>query len=213
MRNVLQGWGVNEWVAVGSALIAVLSFALNWAMVRRQTALQYESLRAQMDADMMAWAHEAIDLVSDGVRLAKGRGGAYAEEELRPALLETTQRLSAVADRGRLFFPNVDHDKFGAHKEKAFQGFRPAVLDAVVFASYQVDRIDPRNLGPDQEAADFLVRCRRMLVSEVQAAVDPRRRGRMMKRLAGGDASGHSASDASELRKDLHARYPDRRSG
>ena len=177
MGDWLNNLGVNEWVAIGSALIAVLSFVFNWAVVRRQMAMQYESLRAQMDGEMMAWAHEAIDLVSDGARLAKGRGLAYGEQELRPMLLETAQRLSAAADRGRLFFPNVEHHKHGQDKEAAFQGFRPVILDAVIFAHYQVDKIEPSGAGPDQAAADYLTKCRRLLVSEVQSAVDPRRRG------------------------------------
>lgn len=115
-------WGVNEWVAVGSALLAVASLALNWLVVRRQTELQFETLKAQMDAEVFSWAHEAIDLVSQSVALARGRKEVYSPDEFQRLALETEHKLSAVTDRGRLFFPNEAHGSVGKDKEVAFQG-------------------------------------------------------------------------------------------
>ena len=100
-----MNWGVNEWVAVLSAALAVISLGLNWLVVRRQTELQYETLRAEMDAEVIAWAHEAIDQVSKAAALARGRGETYGAEELHRMALEACQSLSSIADRGRLFFP------------------------------------------------------------------------------------------------------------
>jgi hypothetical protein len=91
-------WGVNEWIAVGSAALALASLVLNWLVVRRQTELQYETLRAEMDAEVIAWAHEAIDLVSSGAALARGRGIAYAPDEFRRLVFETSHKRSS-------FFP------------------------------------------------------------------------------------------------------------
>lgn len=210
--SAVAGWGVNEWVAVSSALLALVSLLLNFAVVRRQIALQFESLKAQTDGEAMAWANDAIDLVSEGVLLARGRGVAFPADEMRRRLLEVSQRLSSTADRGRLFFPNEEHRTHGRDKEKAFQGYRPVILDTVIFAHYQLDKVDPTEPGPDQAACEYLVRCRRLLVSEVQSAVDPRRRGRMLRRLASGkSASGETASfkAAAALADDLRARYPD----
>jgi hypothetical protein len=178
-------WGVNEWVAVGSALLALASLVLNWMVVRRQTELQYETLRAEMDAEVIAWAHEAIDLVAEATTLARGRGATYAAEEFRRLAHETSHKLSSIADRGRLFFPNEEHDSHGQEKEAAFQGFRPPILDAIVFSCTRLDRMDAEG-GPDQAAADFFTKCRRLLVSEAQNAIDPRRRKQMLDRLATG---------------------------
>jgi hypothetical protein len=202
-------WGPNEWVAVVSAALALLSLVLNWLVVRRQTALQFETLKAEMDAEVLAWAHEAIDLVSQGASLAKGRGSVYAAEEFRRLALETAQKLSAAADRGRLFFPNEAPEKHGQDKEAAFQGFRPPVLDAVVFASGQVERLAPEG-GADDDAAAFLTKCRRLLVSEAQNAIDPRRRGQMLRRLAIGrmDDKKSAFAAAAELGEAMEARYP-----
>lgn len=138
-----MAWGASEWVAVASAALALASLLLNWAVVRRQTQLQFESLKAQMDAEVLAWAHEVINLVSQAEALARGCGVTYAPDEFRRIAHETAQSLSAAADRGRLFFPNLTPDAHGQHKEAAFQGFRQPILDAVIFSCTQIERMIP----------------------------------------------------------------------
>ena len=201
---------IEGWVAVVSAVLAVASLVLNWLVVRRQTELQFETLKAEMDAEVIAWSHEAIDQVSQGIALARGRGVAYVGDELARLVHETSQKLSSIADRGRLFFPNEAPDQHGQDKESAFQGFRPVILDAVVFACNRLARIDANAAGPDTEAAEFLSKCRRLLVSEAQNAIDPRRRGQMLRRLAVGrlddKTSGYAL--AAELGETLESLYP-----
>lgn len=201
--------GVNEWVAAGSALLALASFVLNWAVINRQIALQYETLKAEMDAEVIAWAHEAIDAVSDGVALARGRGRAYNAEECARLQHKAAQRLSSLADRGRLFFPNEAPDSHGQDKETAFQGYRQPILDAMVFASERVQRM-AHGGEPDEEAAAFLTKCRRLLVSEAQNAIDPRRRDQMLRRLAVGrrDDKISAFAMAAEIGEAMEARYP-----
>jgi len=205
-----MAWGVNEWVAVTSALLALVSLALNWLVVRRQTELQYETLRAEMDAEVIAWTHEAIDQVSKAAALARGRGATYSGEELSRLAFEACQNLSSIADRGRLFFPNESPETHGRDKEAAFQGYRPPILDAVVFASSRIGRMDTGAASPDTEAAEFLTKCRRLLVSEAQNAIDPRRRGQMLRRLAIGrsDDKVSAYALAAELGEALESLYP-----
>jgi len=203
-------WGLNEWIAVLSALLALVSLALNWAVVQRQTALQFETLKAEMDAEVVAWASEAINLVSEAIGLARGRGALYPAGDFRRLAAEAAGKLSAVADRGRLFFPNVSPDAHGAGKEAAFQGYRQPILDAIVFACAQMSRMDPVASGPDEAAAEFLSKCRRLLVSEAQNAVDPRRRAQMLRRLAIGrtDDKKSAFAVAAELGEAFETRYP-----
>lgn len=204
-----MSWGVNEWVAAVSALLALASLVLNWLVVRRQTALQFETLKAEMDSEVVAWAHEAIDQVSHGAVLARGRGH-YTPEEFARLAHETANRLSSIADRGRLFFPNAEPTRHGQEKEGAFQGYRQPILDAVVFACGRVERLAEEEASIDEEAAQFLVKCRRLLVTEAQNAIDPRRRGQMLRRLAIGrmDDAVSSFKVAAELGEALEARYP-----
>ena len=48
-------WGVNEWVAVISAILAIVSLAFNYMVVRKQTELQTATLRVEMDSEVIAW--------------------------------------------------------------------------------------------------------------------------------------------------------------
>lgn len=206
----MESWGLETWLAVGSATLAVASFVLNWRIVNSQMTMQFESLKAQMDADMLAWAHEASDALSEGVLLARGRGACFPPEEMRIRRLTAAQRLSSLGDRGRLFFPNHAPDSHGQDREAAFKGFRPPILDTVVFGYYQLDRLDCEGREPDAEAADYLIRCRRLLISELQQAIDPRRRGQMLTRLSRNrrDGGGADFRSAADLGESLEARYP-----
>ena len=203
-------WNGETWVAAISALLALASLVLTWIVVRKQTQLQFESLKAQMDSEVVAWVQEAIDLVSQAHALACGRGVQYPADEFRRLAFETAHKLSSAADRGRLFFPNEAPDAHGQDKEAAFQGFRQPILDAVIFAHGQLERLAPDGPGPDQEAATFLNKCRRLLVSEAQNAIDPRRRGQMLKRLSIGrmDDKKSAFAVAAELGETIEARYP-----
>lgn len=207
----LSALGPNEWISIVSALVALASFVASLIVVRRQNTLQFEQLKAHMDAEVMDWAQEAIDVISEGAALARGLGVAHEQTEGRRRAIDLAQRLSGIADKGRLFFPNTSHDKHGLEKEGAFRGYRPAILDAVIFAHYQVDRLDPTVTEPDMTACEYLTRCRRLLVSEVQRSVDPRRRGKMLKQLASGKFSdgGSDFAAVSKLGEDLRARYPE----
>ncbi len=206
----MENWGLETWLAVGSAALAIASFVLNWRIVSRQMTMQFESLKAQMDADMLSWAHEASDALSEGVLLARGRGSCFPPDEMRVRRLGAAQKLSSLADRGRLFFPNHAPDSHGHDREAAFRGFRPPILDTVVFGYYQLDRLDCDGAGPDTDAADYLIRCRRLLISELQQAIDPRRRGQMLTRLSKNrrDGAGSDFKAAADLGETLEARFP-----
>ena len=98
--------------------------------------------------------------------------------------LRSRAKVSALIDRGRLFFPNrpskIGH---GADKEAGYQGHRQPALDALV-AAY--DLIDKSGLapGPDRAAIDELIKLRRAYVAEVFKVVDPVRRGMALKELS-----------------------------
>ncbi len=204
-------WGVNEWVAVGSAMLAVVSLVFNYVVVQKQTELQTATLRVEMDSEVIAWTQEAIDAVSAGVTLARGRGSdGYTPGEFSRRVSEASHQLSSLADRGRLFFPNDQPDAHGHQKERAFQGYRQPILDAVVFACARLEKMDKTLAAPDNESAAYLVKCRRLLVSEAQNAVDPRRRKEMLDRLDVGrkDDRVSAFRTAAEIGEEMEAQFP-----
>jgi hypothetical protein len=159
---------------------------------------------------VLDWANESIDALSEGVWLARAHANAQNRAVLAEPIAKLSWRLSALADRGRMFFPNLAPDAHGQDKPGAFQGYRPPVLDAVLFALYQVEQMTPT--GASTEAAmKFIQDCRRLLVSEVQYAIDPRRKGRMLKRLMSGARKSNVMGFrmAADLATSMRMRYPD----
>ncbi len=202
--------GFNEWVAIGSALLALASFLLNWRVVRRQTAMQYESLKAQLDADIIAWSNGVIDLLTQAAWLAESRGVALSALEFQQNKHRTMPLLSAAVDKGRLFFPNVRADGTSAYKERAYRGGRPFLLNPIVFALYALDALDHVTQEPDLESCRYFIRCRREFVSELQQILDPRRRAEEVRRLGRARRADRleSYEDSLKLALALEARHP-----
>ncbi|MEM7492516.1 MAG: hypothetical protein AAF296_03990, partial [Pseudomonadota bacterium] len=119
--------------------------------------------------------------------------------------------LSTTVERGRLFFPNIDPDKKGTEKEGVYRGARPPILDALMFAYYEIDALT-RTSGPTADnSADYIDDCRRLLVSELQAHLDPKRRGAIAGRYDN-QRSSHRA-EARERAKTLETLLKSRRPG
>lgn len=184
-QQLIAAMGPAEWLAFASAIAAVWSFILNRATVRRQETMQLEALRAQRDTDLIGWADETIEQLANTQKLCRDmRDGLINEDEFLVRRSETRARLSALLDRGRLFFPNApaeDADDNGKHA--AFKGKRQPALDAI-FAAYRTISDLGRDGGPDATAAlQQIVAQRRAFVSEVFLHVDPRRRRDVLSKL------------------------------
>lgn len=180
--ELLQSWaallGVGEWVAVISAAIAVLSFVLNNIVVRRQLALQTEEIRTAVDAEKTRWLGETLAVFAEAEAMALRKSsdnGATAAG----GRLQLAQRLSVLADQGRLSFPNLDPNDRGRENPAAYQGHRQPAIDAVILA-HDVMRDLPLLKADAKEIQHLLFACRRILVSEVQKSVDPRRRAQAL---------------------------------
>ena len=170
------GLQFTDWLAFGSALAAILSFLLNRATVKRQERMQFEALRAARDTDLIGWADEVIERLSDAQRLCRDMDdGLVSGDGFLQARSETRTRLSALLDRGRLFFPNTQAEEEQG-KAAAFQGKRQKALNAI-FAAYRIVSDLSREGGsPPRDAVLALVEEKRLFVSEVFLHIDPRRR-------------------------------------
>lgn len=208
--DMLAGFGLNDWIAVGSAVLALLSFVLNWAVVNRQTAMQFESLKAQVDADVMAWGQDGLDLLTQAAFLAEQRGASLGQQDFLRERAECLSRLSALIDRGRLHFPNANPTAASVEKSRAFRGGRPLILNPLVFAFHALDATNPVAGSPDPDAARFFVSCRREFVSELQHQLNPRRRAESLRRLGAVSSTAQSAAyeDSLRLAEMLEARHP-----
>lgn len=167
-------------LALGSALVALVSALVARGETRRQRHLQEEELRRRVDQASLDWGHEAIDTMGEAAGLALSP--MISDLERRHKRLEIARRLSALADRGRFFFPNLDPDNHGADKEAAFRGKRPPILDALIYAYHEVLQIGEDGIR-GEDSAGFITECRRLLVSELQEHLDPRRLEELLGRV------------------------------
>ncbi len=161
-------------VAGVSAIVALFGAYFSSRETRKQRKILKETLRQRLDEASLAWGDEAINALAEAEGVAATtRTLTFGEDRLRVA-----QELSALADRGRMFFPNIDEHKKGTHKEAAFRGSRPPILEAMIFAHLELKGIEPPHAGNPE----FINRCRRLVVSELQAHLDPRQRDEIVGR-------------------------------
>ena len=181
----------NDWLSTISALVAVISFLLSRATVRRQEAMQIENFRNHRDNSLISWANDAIVAIADVQRHCRDiKNGLLVGHDERQAASELRTRLSVLLDTGRLFFPNqpeaTDDDSAA---EVAYAGQTHEAIDAL----YRVYRVIS-DLGREgglnaPEAVQAVVAERRRFVSEVFRSIDPRRRNAAFNALTAGEKS------------------------
>jgi hypothetical protein len=176
---------LSQWLSVLSAVAAIGAFLLNRATVKRQERMQYESLRRQRDGELTAWAGEVIERLADAHRLIRDRrDGFVSDEDFFLRRSDMRARISALLDRGRIFFPNAPiEDDEQPDKEHAFRGKRQPALDAIN-RCYRVVSDSGKDKGFDlSDGVRRIVSERRLFVSEVFKEIDPRRRREAMSAL------------------------------
>ena len=198
-------------IALGSALVALVSAFASRAETRRQRRLQTERLRQSIDAASLEWGNHAIDALGRAAMFARTRHLQANEGSFMGGKTSQLISLSALVERGRMFFPNLDADNKGVDKDGAYRGHRPPILDAVMWAYFELESLT-RDGGPTGDnSADFIDDCRRLMVSELQAHLDPRRLDKIVERY--NDQTHENRRDAIERAKALKARLETRRPG
>lgn len=176
------GLRLEQWLGLASATIAVSSFVLNITLVRRQEKRNAANFKMAYDSDIIRWSNEVIEALAKANEILIERGVSYPEAEFAARRSAARAQVSALADRGRLFFPNRADGDHGAEKEAGFQGRRQPVLDELVNCHAVIDKAGAAS-GPDRASAEALMKHRRKFIAEIFMAVDPVRRGMTLKEL------------------------------
>jgi hypothetical protein len=118
--------GLSEGFIGGIATLLVGALGtLQWAISERARA-------RRRDAAMMSWGGEVIDVMSEIEGYCD-----FGRPQEADALRSAASRASALVDRGRLFFPNVQSQERDFQESAAeSRGFRVAILDEVVRAFF-----------------------------------------------------------------------------
>ena len=202
---------VGEVITGVAALVAILGAVSSRAETRKQRALATEQLRQSIDSASLDWGNAAIDVLGRSAMLARTRHAQPNEAAFRTAKTALLMGLSSLVERGRMFFPNLNENLRGADKEGAYRGHRPPILDALMFAYYELQALT-RDGGPTSDnSADYIEDCRRLLVSELQAHLDPRRLNQVLGRY-NNQARTHQ-TDALNRSRNLKAQLISRRPG
>lgn len=197
-------------IALLSAGVAVFGALISRNETRKQRALQMENLRHSVDAQSLAWGNACIDVLNRAAMFARTRQHQSNDASFFQQRINMMLAISSLVERGRLFFPNIDPASKGGEKEGAYRGVRPPVLDALMFAYYEVEALT-RQGGPTADnSAEFIEDCRRLLVSELQAHLDPRRRDLVIDRYDDQrlDHRGDAVERANALKSILKSRRP-----
>ena len=117
------------------------------------------------------WGNDCIDALAEAGQLCLLQVSDFPDEGAytiqRSNLLH---RLSALIDRGRLFYRNIDQEKYGREKFPARRGYRPEILDPLV-AAYR--SLLAMSGSANQDSFERLYRWRGRFISLLQYEVDP----------------------------------------
>ncbi|ABI78017.1 hypothetical protein HNE_0450 [Hyphomonas neptunium ATCC 15444] len=182
--------GIFDWlkgnteiiIGVLSAIVALASALVSRGETAKQRKLQTERLRQSIDAASLEWGGVAIDTLARCGIFARTRHLHGNDAAFLAARTNMLIQLSTLVDRGRMFFPNIDPDGKGIEKEGAYRGSRPPILDVLMFAYHEIESLNREGGLPSDDCAAFIDDCRRLLVSELQAHLDPRRLDEIVER-------------------------------
>jgi hypothetical protein len=195
-------WMVTTFLSAIAALLPVIALWKNSQDSKRAREENSARTRHQYNAEIRSWADDCIATLSDAVSVAR-------HIELDGARLSgVTSKLSAKADQGRFFFPNPDSGAHDQDSEKAFRGYRPQILDWLIFA---FDICRSIRATPDKEAEHALFLMQRGFTSDAQTAIDPRNPSPTMedlKDLLRRGSERHEFLDTSQSHKNLLAVRP-----
>lgn len=178
--NVAE-WQVSDWVAVVSATISVMTLLLNIVITTRQTRVSVETLKFNNDSQVMNWANRTVAAMAEAQHICASPNVSALYLHERAIALATL--LSALIDEGRWFFPNVGRRASDPEKPGAYRGTRQPILDYVVAAYEAMSTLMRAEEAPREALAGKVAEAKRHFVSEVQHAVDPRRRAWVMDRF------------------------------
>jgi len=177
-------WDVLRDVLSPSLAIAGAASSLYFAL--RSAKIQRESLRVQRDNDVLGWGNATIDTLSklESIGLIDGSHPELTTQ-FQLKKVEYMADLSAMIDKGRMYFPNVHKDAHGMHKDSAFRGYRRPILDALADAYRAGERYQFGDSSPMQAVRQEINLSRCRFVSELQKSVDPDRRLKFLAQHAG----------------------------
>jgi hypothetical protein len=163
-------------VGASAATISYFAFRYNFQV-------NVEKIVLDRKKHIHDWGDEVIEQLASAFALTYWDPEANRDEFFRRRN-DLMARFSALVDRGRLFFPNMQIAGKGEHKEEAFKGGRQRILDHIVDAFDVTKNLDLATQQNNKPMREQLVSLKRKFVSDLQIELDPRSFSSRLARLA-----------------------------
>ena len=167
-----------------SALSALIA-TWNYHRERLNQKLTAAKWKKEYFSDLLKWSDDSMLLLSQSLHLCELDPKKMEDNKFFELRHELKIKLSAQIDRGRWFFPNYFVEKHGQHKHEAYRGFRPAVLDSLVFAYRAVNNLNYSDISKNIESREVIADAKRLFTSEIQKVLNPRSRDEEFKKITG----------------------------
>ncbi|HEY5347885.1 MAG TPA: hypothetical protein VIJ72_06805 [Rhizomicrobium sp.] len=156
-----------EWLAAFFAGVSLLGAVFGYFGSR---SVAYRAFRLEWTREVLNWGGKAVDSLSVAHTFAK-HGFEIGEvgERKRKSILAD---ISSLADRGRFFFENKPHGRFGIEKPTAYRGIRPDLLTYLIRAYQALENL-PSGMK-SENISEQIFEQKRQFVSELQRIVDTR---------------------------------------
>ena len=151
-------------IAVTQAFIALALVWLTWTQHSTQ-------MRTQRALRVHEWGNECINILAEADHFSLLDPKVCGEAAYLERRTELLRRLSALVDRGRMFFENKARERFGQGRLPAYQGFRPKILDPLVASYRAIEALNQQEEPEDRK--ERLTEWRRYFVSLLQVEVNP----------------------------------------
>jgi hypothetical protein len=83
VQDFFANFGIEQGLAIGSALLALASFILNLRLVGRQEKRNAVAMKMAHDSDVIRWSDDVIALLASTQEMLAEKGVSYPEAEFR----------------------------------------------------------------------------------------------------------------------------------
>lgn len=141
-----------------SALVAAL-VALGGLFAWRSEQLRRD--------EVLEWGMKCVDALQRLHILCLEAGSNISSDQ--------TREVSVLAEQGRMFFRNASPEEYGQDKEPAYRGYRPLILDQLVFSYLVAENWNAMSPSDRAAGSKVVTRCKERFVGLLQREVGRKR--------------------------------------
>jgi hypothetical protein len=163
----------TEHISAFSVVVALCAAALTAFYASRNLKINIVSARIKYFEEFQKWADQLVNALTEAIHLCDLDPKRVVGESFFDRRHRLRITFSAMIDKGRWFFPNIQVDDHGTDKELGYRGYRHELLEGLVKAYRCLQRLDFRNPENNKTVRNDLTDAKRHFVGEVQKIIDP----------------------------------------